>query len=132
MPSPEQRRKIKSQFEILRDQVCDAYFRDILVVWLLSSCETLAHGCLWRIVMDAHLTILSKTESVSEWKELFHMSISPVYSVLRRQNGLLTRRRGQSPWQYDHWKVKDAMRHAEKTNHKTILLGWQMMKCIRP
>ena len=23
-------------------------------VWLLSSCETLVHGCLWRIVMHAH------------------------------------------------------------------------------
>ena len=34
-------------------------------------------------------------------------------------------RHGQSQWQYDHWKAKDAKRHAAKKNHKTILLKWQ-------
>ena len=32
---------------------------------------------------------------------------------------------GETQWQYDHWKAKDAQRHVTRKKHDSILLRWQ-------
>ena len=38
---------------------------------------------------------------------------------------------GQSQWQYNHWKAKDANRHAERKKHRTVVLRWQNVERCR-
>ena len=56
-------------------------------------------------------------------KTRFEIMSVPFYTV--REDDTRRAKHGQNPWQYDHWKARDATKGAQKRKYRSILHRWQ-------
>ena len=72
--------------------------------------------------IPSSVCIMPSLEQKRKIKTRFEIMSVPFHTV--REDDTRGAKHGQSWWQYDHWKAKDATKGARKSTHRSIPHRW--------